>query len=246
MTKTTRLIAYHGDPAIKEKYLARVEAHRLADEILQGFGYWFDGKGCAVGCTLHGDDHGDYESELGIPEPIARLEDVIFEGLPVELARAWPSRFLAAIKPSADLSQVADRFCYWLLTSPSMRLSDLAEPSGKIAIAIVADLYRRRIDYAGPPAMEWAVIRAAAWSVANAAASIAASEAARAAASQAAIDVAKSVARAVVDAADSDGTAANDVAWAAAWAAMAIRLEDLLATAPTATVDLADETEVAG
>jgi len=32
---TTRLLAYHGDPAIKAKYLARARAHREADELLR-------------------------------------------------------------------------------------------------------------------------------------------------------------------------------------------------------------------
>ena len=159
MKTNIKLIAYHGDLAIKEKHLARVEAHRIADDILQGYGYWKDGKGCAIGCTLHGNEHKDYESELGIPEPIAQLEDAIFEGLPVELAREWPSRFLSAIKPGADLSQVIDRFCLWLLTSPDMRFAELAETDGKLAIARVVELYRRRFDCDEPTVTEWTAAR---------------------------------------------------------------------------------------
>ena len=233
---TTILVAYHGDPAIKTKYLARVEAHRLADEIQQAYGFWKGGKGCAVGCTLHGEAHKNYEFKLGIPEPIAWLEDSIFEGLPVELARAWPSRFLTAINPGADLSQVADRFCFWLLTSPSMRLSEMADPDGKLAIAIVADLYRRRLDGDEPTATEWTAAGDAAWIASDDASSNAAHDAVWAAANAAFRDVPCDAAGAA-----SDAWAA---ARAAAWVTMATRLEDLLATAPAATVDLADETEV--
>jgi hypothetical protein len=43
----TSLRAFHGDPAIKATYLARVHAHAAADEIVQGK-YWEGGKGCAV------------------------------------------------------------------------------------------------------------------------------------------------------------------------------------------------------
>ena len=48
MTATTmkQLISFHGDPAIKEKYLARIAAHAAADEIEKGY-YWEGGKGCA-------------------------------------------------------------------------------------------------------------------------------------------------------------------------------------------------------
>lgn len=45
------MLAYHNDPKIKLKYVARFEAHRVADEVIQGQG-WEDGKGCFVGCTL--------------------------------------------------------------------------------------------------------------------------------------------------------------------------------------------------
>lgn len=41
------LIAFHGDPKIKAKYPARLEAHAHADEIVKGI-YWENGKGCAV------------------------------------------------------------------------------------------------------------------------------------------------------------------------------------------------------
>ena len=57
--------AFHNDLKIKEKYLSRVRAHALADEIVKGK-YWEGGKGCAVGCTIHGSQHKNYEKELGI------------------------------------------------------------------------------------------------------------------------------------------------------------------------------------
>ena len=234
MTTTTRLVAFHGDPAIKAKYLARVETHRIADEIVQRYAYWKNGKGCAVGCTIHGFDHSDYECELGIPEPIAWLEDMIFEGLPAEQAKAWPSRFLVAIKPGADLSQVADRFCYWLLTSPLLRLSELADPSGKIAIASVANLYRRRLDHDEPTATEWADARNVASAVADNSIRVTARAAARAASAAASANAAWAYARYFDN--DPIGGAAQLAARAAggeiAWTFMAARLEKLLDSAP--------------
>jgi hypothetical protein len=113
-TEPTRLIAFHGDPKIKAKYLARVKAHRKADEIIHGT-YWKKGKGCAVGCTIHGSDHGAYETELGIPRVLAHLEDGIFESLPNGRAKDWPVEFLTAIPVGADLSRVWSRFAVWLL-----------------------------------------------------------------------------------------------------------------------------------
>src|ERR1700674_5587214 len=110
-----KLLAFHGDPAIKRKYLHRVRAHAAADEIIHGT-YWERGKGCAVGCTIHGSNHGTYETELGIPVILARLEDRLFEGMANGDSKAFPARFLAAITPGADLSRVGWQFLYWLLT----------------------------------------------------------------------------------------------------------------------------------
>lgn len=106
---TNPLLAFHSDSAIKAKYLARVLAHAKADEITHGI-YWENGKGCAVGCTIHGDRHEAYERELGIPQSLAWIEDRIFEGLPNGDAKAFPADFLKAIKPGADLSKVTSLF----------------------------------------------------------------------------------------------------------------------------------------
>src|SRR5271168_4065880 len=108
------MIAYHGDVAVKEKYITRVMNHRLADELIHGVG-WEDGKGCAVGCTLEAYDHVRYETELGVPQMLARLEDAIFEGLENGDAKLWPERFLSAIRPGTDLSLVGWKFLAWLV-----------------------------------------------------------------------------------------------------------------------------------
>ena len=113
------LLAYHNDMATKVKYLARVRAHREADELIRGTGW--DGKnGCAVGCTLEAYDPQRYETELGIPVALAYLEDRIFEGLPDDDSTAWPERFLAAVPVGADLGRVQWQFLHWLLTDSGL------------------------------------------------------------------------------------------------------------------------------
>lgn len=112
------MVAFHGDPAVKAKYLRRVAAHRKKDEIIQGL-YWALGvtgryHGCAVGCTIHGSDHKKYETELGIPRDVAFIEDTIFEYLPEGEAFKFPGQFLKAIKPGADLSNVSNKYVGWL------------------------------------------------------------------------------------------------------------------------------------
>ena len=155
-SETKTMVAFHGDLAIKDKYLARVRAHREADEIVQGYDYWADGKGCAIGCTLHSGNHAAYETELGIPRAIARLEDGIFEGLEVGLARQWPERFLAAITPGADLSRVLPQFFVWLLVDPTDGVLCFTKTDKmRAAIQAVADLYGRKLAGEVISAAEW-------------------------------------------------------------------------------------------
>src|SRR3990167_8362331 len=106
--------AFHNDRKIKALYLKRVRQHRKLDEIVKGT-YWENGKGCAVGCTIHSSTHKNYESELGLPEWLAMLEDRIFEGLPNGDAKEFPEQFLKAIPVGADVQPVRDKFLYWLL-----------------------------------------------------------------------------------------------------------------------------------
>ena len=90
------MIAFHGDPKVKAKYLSRLKAHAKADEIQHGY-YWENGKGCAVGCTIHSNSHKAYEKELGLPEWLARLEDRLFEGMGNGEAKKFPIQFLSSI-----------------------------------------------------------------------------------------------------------------------------------------------------
>ena len=72
------MLAYHNDPQLKKEILEQLQRHYDADEIVKGQ-YWENGKGCAVGCTLHTDQHKEYETRFGMPVRVAHLEDVIVE-----------------------------------------------------------------------------------------------------------------------------------------------------------------------
>ena len=124
--KTKKLLAYHGDPKIKELYIKRVKAHQKADRIIKGK-YWEDGKGCAVGCTIEGNEHSKYETELGIPEILARLEDGLFEEMFNEEAMKFPLRFLEAIPVGADLSKVFTKLVIWEWEDPTHGLKNIKE-----------------------------------------------------------------------------------------------------------------------
>ena len=108
--------AFLGKQYVKDFYIKRVHDHFLNDEIVQGY-YWENGRGCGVGCTIHGDDHFKYETELGIPVWLAKLEDKIFEGLESNEAKKWPETFLSAINVGSDLEQIKLPFLIFIVES---------------------------------------------------------------------------------------------------------------------------------
>jgi hypothetical protein len=211
------MLAYHNDPAIKADILAQLERHRRADALVQGYGYWEDGKGCAVGCTLHSGNHMEYESRFGIPVMIARLEDCIFEGLPAEQARQWPERLMSAIEPGSDLSRVGWKFLHWLFTDEGVN-PGITHPVVSGAIKQCADVLvpltkGERVDESAARSAASAAERAARRAARGAA------SAARGAARRAARGAASAARGAAESAAESAARGADSAAWSAAWSA---------------------------
>lgn len=150
-----KMLSHHGSEEVKNKYLDRLKAHYAADEIIKGR-YWENGKGCAVGCTIHSGKHADYETELGIPRFLARLEDGIFEGLPNSEAKEFPIKFLSAIPVGVDLSLVFYRFMHWLLADPTDGVIKFAKTDRqKNAISGVSNLFERKINGEYITAKDW-------------------------------------------------------------------------------------------
>lgn len=138
------LQAFHNDPATKQRYLTRVRSHETAGEIVQRYPpYWKDGKGCAIGCTVHSKLHTLYETELGIPRLYARLEDRLFEGMSATKAKALPGDFLAAIAIGANLASVWSLFIQWKLLDAKDGVINSADTSELArSIELVALLYK--------------------------------------------------------------------------------------------------------
>lgn len=142
------LLAYHADPALKQRIVEQIAAHRAADEILQGAYYKTNGETrvCAVGCVLHDPDGGHirYETEFGIPVQLAHLEDRLFESMALERAKDWPARFMGSIEPGADLTAVWPRFAAWLMIDPQWGLVNITEAADVKAVCRrVGDAYSR-------------------------------------------------------------------------------------------------------
>jgi len=220
------MLSYLNNTKLKRDFVKEIKWHQDQDKTIKGTyqeGTNGDFKGCAVGCSIHSlnrlngtkfetSKHKVYETALGIPEWLARLEDDIFEGLPTEEALKWPLRFSKAIPVGVDLEPVKWQFCAYLMKENIDRvlkldISDELKEQVVSAIRGVLSLHEEAIKtgrWDGP----------AAWSAAESAAESAAWSAAESARS-----AARSARPAAWSAAESAAWSARPAAWSAAEAA---------------------------
>jgi len=163
-------------------------------------------KACAVGCSIHSynikrgknldtSKHSVYQTELGIPESLAHLEDYLFETIPDDKATKWPVEFLKAVPVGADLSLVAPKFIAGILRDVVKQKYVKDDKEVVKAVLDVAKLWEEVISGKKVKSAVWSAARSAARSAAENAAWSAAENAAWSAAESAARSVARSVAR---------------------------------------------------
>jgi len=232
--------AFHNNHKIKENVLAQLQVHHDADEIIKGR-YWENGKGCAVGCTIHSGEHKEYERRFGIPESLARLEDFLFEKMPDKDAKTWPIRFIEAVPVGVDLRRVEYHFKYWLLTDESIN-HGINHPLVKDAVADVAAIVKRQAGGEEPSPEEISAAKivaesAARWAACGTATSVARSDewigADSAESAESAALCAESAARSPALCAESAArsaarSAATTVGWSAVTKRMSEKLVELL------------------
>ena len=130
------MLSYHSDQAVKDKYVARFAEHRKQDEVVQGEGFE-NNRGCFVGCTLDAYEHNRFPVELGWPEWLAHLADVIFEGLPKSEAPQFGTDLLDAVPVGVDLEPVRYRVAIEQHTHQLTVLSSNGSPSVPQVVAAV-------------------------------------------------------------------------------------------------------------
>ena len=147
----------------KNDLVKLAEAHQAADEYIEGQ-YGWDGGACAIGCTILDarnvgllpkqtapNDHHALEV-LGVPELAWRLCDAVFEGLPDADRPAWTPKFLRAIRPDADYTNLPSRIMVRL--AERLAADALSDDNRKCA-ELNASLYRRRAAGDEPLESEW-------------------------------------------------------------------------------------------
>lgn len=95
-----------------------VAAHIKADALVRSQ-YWSDGKGCFIGCLTHSEfGNTDIAVErFGLTEPLLRIAENIFEGLPDDEGRAFFAALPDAVeRDGKDLSRV-----HWAFLASELR-----------------------------------------------------------------------------------------------------------------------------
>lgn len=186
MITAATVLAWHGDPGLKTEAVARMRAHREADEFTQrafvlvdpdkASGY----RGCFHGC-LTADAliaergvsladlansfmnwHREGEQTWGIPARLGVVLDHMFEALPAEDCAAFAVDATEALPVGADLSQVVDRWTLDLVADPDHGVGRhaLGERQQQV-VEQVAALTRRRLAGDEPDAAAWRAVRLA-------------------------------------------------------------------------------------
>ena len=111
------------------KLSAEVGRHVAADAVIQG-AYWtkaandVGGRGCFIGCLAHGNDPQVLADTYGLPVPLVKICETVFEGLPADDARAFFAALPGAVgRDGKDLSRV-----HWAFLGQILReLPDVPE-----------------------------------------------------------------------------------------------------------------------
>ena len=96
---------------------AEVASHIAADALVKGKYWGTDGKGCFIGCLTHSSDPKPAFERFGLPEPLLRIAESIFEALPDADGKAFFAALPDAVAyDGKDLSRV-----HWAFLAAELR-----------------------------------------------------------------------------------------------------------------------------
>ena len=99
-----------------ETLAIEVKRHVDADAVLQGT-YWDGSRGCFIGCLAHSEDAAALGEMYGLPLPLVRICESIFEGLPADEAKAFFASIPQAVgRDGKDLTRV-----HWSFLASELR-----------------------------------------------------------------------------------------------------------------------------
>jgi hypothetical protein len=255
------MLSYHNDDNLKRLIVLEMQKHKDNDQFIKGAYGRENGvfKGCAVGCAIHSfnnalhtnyltNDHIVFEEAIGVPEWLARLQDVLFEGLPSDESSQFAVNFLSSIPVGINLEPIKWKFCAFILKRNIHLISNIVNLTEELRKKVIESIQQVL-------QLHEAAIKKGTW---DESAAESAAESARSAAWSAAESAtwsAESATWVTRWSARSARSAAESAAWSAAWIAAesaaesaeykiyAEKLLSLLKEELLSTMDLNNETE---
>lgn len=134
------MLSYNNDSNLKGLVIAEMKRHQEQDQFIKGT-YYEEGdkfNGCSVGCTIDSvnkilgkhysfSNHKVLGESIGLPAWLARLQDVLFDGIPDEDGAQFSVDFLDAIPVGVNLEPVKYKFCAFILRENIERVSGLSD-----------------------------------------------------------------------------------------------------------------------
>jgi len=115
-----------------ETLAIEVKRHVEADAVLQGQ-YWDGSRGCFIGCLAHSPNASALEEMYGLPLPLVRICENIFESLPANEAKAFFASIPDAVgRDGKDLTRV-----HWSFLASELRALPEVDDNTQSAINTV-------------------------------------------------------------------------------------------------------------
>lgn len=164
------LMAFHGDPELKNRIIAQVNAHRAAGEIVPGPSFWDGTRGSLVGATVHSRDSADFEIATGVARGALAIAEKIwslgllrlwlhrepwkgYSASDIESLRAFPATWLEVIAPGADTRGVSRQIMIAVLKL--VRQAVETEPALVDLHQLLGELIEGHSSPAATPAASW-------------------------------------------------------------------------------------------
>lgn len=119
-----------------DRLTAEVQDHIAADAVIQG-DYWNGSKGCFIGCLAHSSDAKILQDRYGLPLPLVKICEGIFEDLTENEAKDFFAAIPNAVgRDGKDLSRVSWQF----LAAELRALPPAPEDKQKVIDQVIAGM----------------------------------------------------------------------------------------------------------
>lgn len=149
------LQAFDNDVSVRESALARLAAHRAANELTTGVLFWNGRAGSVAGCLIDSGDPSDWQASLHLAPWLAFALDAVTNHLDHDRAVEIAGRVLHAVPVGADTTAFGSRVVLQVLA----RLPELPTAQDGQVLHVLHGLHERCVAGDTPANADWRTAR---------------------------------------------------------------------------------------